>query len=493
MKPSFYSLSSLCSLCCLLCAAPARADEKLPIELPNVVVMGKASTPQTWGTGGSKLPLRPEVRDRITLPAPAEQRASQAFIPATAIEATPSVSLPPIPTLVPVSRHAQGWLGLGTGLEVGGYYGIQENGLATIQGQAALSSGWSALALEAQLDRGIPASARYDYRGWEQGKANRFSLGATTEQLPFRASLESGLGWLPGDRVWELGGTGEWHPFLSVEHQPTVSLDVGRQTTLTRGDWTVRLSGQDRWQWDPQWSLTGGATLGTLKGQAHLDPKLVLDWRPLPSSSLALTLAQETTFPAFDTLYLSRLWIEGTPDLLSEHQTSAEVSGGHLIDKDVYLQGTAKYAKGERLIALQTTGTTWRYRNLPDSQDVWEGNVTLQFLQPEHTNKLSYHLETLDPLGAASQRIGLARDGKIQSFSYEFGSDLAWEQLGSFQTGGNPEAGWQWLLRGQVVYPLDPNWQVYLSAQDFSLLEKQPLAHFFTPLSLLAIGVKGVF
>lgn len=490
MKPSFYSS---CSLCLLLCAAPARADEKLPIELPNVVVKGKASTPQTWGTGGSKLPLRPEVRDRITLPPPAEQRASQALIPTTAIEATPSVSLPPIPTLVPVSRHSQGWIGAGTGLELGGYYGIHENGLATIQGQAALSSGWSALSLEGNLDRGIPSHARYDYRGWEKGGTNRFDVGGSLEQENLRASLESDLGWLPGDRVWEANGTAEWHPFLSLEHQPTVSLALGRQTTLTRGDWTMRLSAQDRWQWDPQWSLTGGATLGTLKGQNHLDPKLVLDWRPLPSSSLALTLKQETSVPSFGTLYLSRLWIEGNPDLLSEHQTSAELSGGHLVDRDVYLQGTARYAKGERLIALQTTGNTWRYRNLSDAQDVWEGNCTLQFLQPEHTNKLSYRIETLDPLGAASQRVGLARDGKIQGFSYEFGSDLAWEQLGAFQTGGNPEAGWQWLLRGQVVHSLDPNWQVYLSAQDFPLLEKQPLAHFFTPLSLLAIGVKGVF
>ncbi|HEY9766331.1 MAG TPA: TonB-dependent receptor [Chroococcales cyanobacterium] len=480
----------------LLFALPAFAEDKLPVDLPDVVVTGKGATP-VWGTGGEKINLRPELRPEINMPFPTVKRATAEMVALTSVEATPSIRANPEKLFLPGNDRAEFWLGAGNGLDAGGYFARRSGDLfGLLKTEARLTPGWSDLSLDGTLDlAGKPLMARFLSQSEQSDNRTLGEMKGAWTQDKMRADAFVSSGKVLSENLWEFGGSWGWKPELSSpDHRPSLRAEIGRQGTSTRTDLLASLAGGDTWQLSPDWSLAASLETGNQKNQFFFDPKIGAEWRPSESASLALSLGSQIFSPSFEELYLSRQRVRANPDLLPERRPLVlELAGGTLLDKEVYFNGLLRYSKSNGSILPQLSGNYWLPQNLADCQDRFEGQGVLQFVGLEQSDKISYRIATLNPVGEASQQVGASRQGQWEGFQYEAGTALRWQQLGSFQTGSGQQAGWQWLVNCQVARSLDPTWLVYLSGSDLPIFSKQPANNYFTPLSLLAIGVKAVY
>ena len=422
------------------------------------------------------------------------------MVPQTSLQATPSIRVEPEKLSLPGDDRAEFWLGAGNGLDLGGYFARRSGDLfGLLKSEAKITSGWSDFSLDGTLDfAGKPLTARFLSQSEKSDNRTLGEMKGAWTQPQMRADAFVSSGKVLSENLWEFGGVWGWKPQLSSpDHQPSLRVGLGRQGTNTRSDFLVSLNAGDTWHLSPHWSLDAALETGSQKSQFFLNPKIGAEWRPTESSNLALSLGSQIFAPSFEELYLSRQWARANPDLLPERRPVVlELAGGTLLDKldkEVYFNGLLRYSRSNGSILPQLSGNYWLPQNLADSQDRFEGQGVLQFVGLEQSNNVFYRIATLNPVGEASQQVGASRQGRWEGFRYEAGTSLRWQQLGSFQTGSGQQAGWQWLVNCQVARPLDPTWLLYLSASDLPIFSKQPANNYFTPLSLLAIGVKAVF
>lgn len=480
----------------LLCLAlPAMAEEKLPIELPNVVVKGKAEV--TPLKGGTKVAPHPEIH-RINLPEADVPRASSGRVAQAELGATPSLSVASESFQPPCQQYQEVFAGIGNGLDLGFYAGRQwgEN-LGIVSGEGQLTFGWTQLALKGMGQyQGTPLEMLY----------RRNSQGTDLQEYAHVAAhhtfgeVETDLGGSLGrvlsgtqNSMWEITSHLAYHPTLHEDHVTDVRGTFGAQSTTGKTDGLALVTLEDRWQFAPEWSLWGALDMGTLRGVGLVDPGLRLSYRPDPETEATFAALFKTEMPSYEDLYFSRFKVQQNSTLLPQHRGGVELSLSKYFSGDLYLNGVARYGRLNRGIVYVDQGGYWTPTNT-QLQNAWglEANVS-QSLQ-DRTERLVFRFSGLQDTGSLEQRLGYSHDHSWGAWTFTVAPSLTWQQLGTLQTGlAATSAGFQALLDCRVGYNLNSDWQIFGSAEELPLLQQQPAPNYFTPATLALLGVKVRF
>lgn len=479
----------------LVMAMPALAEEKLPIELPNVVVRGKTEVAPL--KGGTKVSPHPEIH-RINLPEADVPRASSGRVAQAELGATPSLSVASESLPVSCDQYQEVFAGIGNGLDLGFYAGRQwgEN-LGIISGEGQLTLGWTQLALKGLGQyQGTPLELLYRRNSQSTDLQEYAHLAAHHTFGDVETDLGASLGRVLGgtqNAMWEVASHLAYHPVLHEDHISDVRGTFGVQSTTGKTDGLAMVTLEDRWQFAPEWSLWGGLDLGTIRGIALADPGIRLSYRPEPEMEATVAALFKTEMPSYEELYLSRFRVQQNSLLLPQHRGGLEVSLSKYFAGDLYLLGVARYGKLNNGIVYTEQGGYWTPNNA-QLQNAWGVEANLSQSLQDRTERLVFRLSGLQDTGSIEQRLGYSHDQSWGAWTFTVAPSLTWQQLGSFQTGlAASSAGLQALVDCRIGYRLNSDWQIFGSAEELPLLQQQPAPNYFTPATLALLGVKVRF
>lgn len=525
-------------------------DEKLPVDLPAITVIGHRTHPDA--RSGSKLAPN-TAAELMALPPPPPERATDDFLsrmrlstpqpPTAAIDLEPRGDRQPFTQIwgelggMPAPGLARYDLGLSHGREIGPALSLTD-----LRAYASQLDQWSILKASERLSWGATSWANFSYRRdqetpgvesalQEGGGADArwtenqlaFKLGAHLGHVqvwPIEAQASNSVPLVAStDETWmyDLAGAATYTPALGwAGHSPDVRLLLGDQGTTETGlsGWSaprVELGARDTWIVQPAWGLTYGLAATTMGQADYLDPAVKVDFRPgghasegaqgLVSESptdLWVSASTRTDLPDFARLYLDRLQVAGNGDLRPE-RTQPEVALGASERFSDKLYGDASLTFGNVLDFIylaQTPQGLWQPRNFASWQGVYDVRAGAQYLWTDG-NIWHFDLDvqqaaalgqTLESIGATHQSRWL--DGKL---TLSLGTSLQYVQLGPSQTFG-PGNGLAWLANWQVGYMIAPNWQLYASGDDWHVVTaEEPGPGYFATPALASGGLKVSF
>lgn len=298
--------------------APAKPVEKLPIDLPELKVIGHEVKPDV--TAGSKLPLDASA-SVAALPPPVPARATTELLDKLRLPVPP----PPDAELDSVSPsdrvpYSSLWGGLGAlplaGVQLGSYdfgfyHGRKVGPVLSITDLSLGSHGldrWSSLRLDQQVawsdkawatlavrrDQQTPGSASALQEGvmvqasWAEGPIS-FHLDGAGGHLESSAGAASGVAGAGPDSTWQygIGATLDFEPDLWFDdHLVKLGLQLGHQAAAgPGGGWSSPLlaaKATDRFHPFDRFSVDADLGLTLFRQASYVNPALRVGFRPGP-------------------------------------------------------------------------------------------------------------------------------------------------------------------------------------------------------------------
>ncbi|HEY9900140.1 MAG TPA: hypothetical protein V6D00_13260 [Pantanalinema sp.] len=509
--------------------------EKLPVDLPSVLIRGEDETAGPLLPGNKLSPDEPGAMP-FTLPRPRTALDLDRYLAQASESVTPSIAGPREAAAVPRSGYGEGRLGT-LGLhryDLGAYLGRAialpvglpldaMTALGEIEGQTGagvtpvpgdwsrwhlgLSAASESLAAGLAMDRRATTVAP----GTGDALAEGLSLNGRYRLAEVNLRLEASGGRVAGPAslgidsgVGQGALAGTWRPELGLADQTVeVAASIGHRRTEKRSDALVYVAASDEWAFMPRWSLNASLGLGHLYERGVIDPGLAVRYRPSDATELAAGLRAQTTMPTFEALYLSRRFVAGNGALVDQRvPLRLDLSGSHRLDDRWFTQASLSYLAAERWIAWRAMpGATglWQPFNPGLSGDfgsatqhATEGELAVQYRAWDDAGqRFFYRWQTVQPLGEIRQEAGTAHESTWLSgkLKVDLGASVVLQQLGEGQTSAQTATGYQALLKGQGTYRLTPDLALYLRADALPLKQEQPALNFFAPDALCVAGV----
>ncbi|MBU6429870.1 MAG: hypothetical protein KGR26_12730, partial [Cyanobacteria bacterium REEB65] len=312
----------------LASASAGLPDEKLPVELPAITVIGHQGELPDAGSGRK---LAPDAAAQLRiLPPPAPDRATNDFLSQLEL-AVPHAPLPGANLPNPSDRQplTQAWGALGSlpllfggpRYDFGLSHGQAFGSLISLTDLAANSNGldqWSSLQAQERLAWGDDGWAQLSYRRNQQAPGSQTSLqeGGAAEadwqqdRLKLHLGLDLGhvqvwpveaLGTAPSvsslDESWlyDVGAMGSYSPDLRWPgHALRLTGILGQQGSSETGlaGWSaphVAAGASDTWSINPLWGLQYGLGAATMRQVTYLDPRAKLLYHPGAAADLSAT------------------------------------------------------------------------------------------------------------------------------------------------------------------------------------------------------------
>lgn len=492
--------------------------EKLPIDLPSVIIRGEDESAAPLKDGVKVAPVDPKA-PLSELPNAPSAKAPGAL--ELAIEAL-KPNLAPRQEQLPKPRTDWTELQLGVGglYELGLFHGREIAGAVT-QTQLGLDSAqpWlrARLGLNATWNLATAGLALQHYHedvpGGEPVTIQSMDLGGswTRDDLVTQANVEMGRVMAPAnfnnglaqdEDTWtrdiEAGAT--WKPVLHPDHVSELSATLGHRETERRSDPTFYLRAFDHWTITPKWSLEAGLGGGLFVGMPVLDPLVRVSYRPDDPTEISFGLTSGTEMPGFEDLYLSRRLSEGNGGLLPQRSAViASLSASHRLNDLWYATGEISYQRVDRFIFWEDADQDglWRPVNtaLGSSQDVWGAELGASYqIGSVGTQRFHYRVRSAQPLGFVYQEAGAVHQRTLiaDKLTMEAGAAIALDQLGAAQA-NTVSSGWQILVNAGLNYRLTDRIGLYGKLQDLPVAMRSPSGNYYAPFGLALIGATVEF
>lgn len=509
-------------------AEAAKPDaQKLPVDLPSIVIHGEDETAGPLLPGNKLSPDEPGAM-AFTLPKPKTALDLDAYLAQASESVRPTIR-PASESLSPATLDYRelrlGSSGL-TRFDLGAYVGhafgpdflpFSVTALADLDGQ--MSDEWSnwALRAEAAASESVGASLKLQHRSSLLSPGESLAQGAELSgryQLgPYALTcdLESGRVMVPtaaaaDSSSWRgaLGGT--YHPDLPwTEHLVELAGTLGARATDKRLDPVVYLKASDRLEILDNWALGLSLGVGQIGSGLVADPGLEVQYHPSETSELAASVRSETLLPTFSELSLSRRMVAGNGALVEQRVPwRFDLSGTQRLSDRWYAHAAASYLAAERIISWrQLPPSLWQPYNpgmAGDSGSMAQGITQAQLdaqyqAWDEGSQRFYYRWRTVQPLGEVSQEAGTVHQstwlhGKLL---LDIGGAISLQQLGLGQIQKSSATGWIAVVEGAITYRLNDHVAAYARIDAWPLQLQQPAANFFAPDSLAVLGVSVGF
>lgn len=521
---------------------PAKAEakpsldsaEKLPVDLPSVLIRGEDETAGPLLPGNKILADEPGAMP-FTLPRPRTALDLDRYLAQASESVSPSI-VPPRERLA-APRPGYGEVRLGTlGLhryDLGAYLGREVvmpvgaivNGgtlLGELEGQTGatatpVSGDWSrwAMRLSAATESAgasLALNRRSSMLTPSAGDAvaeamqldGRYRLDAVDLRLKAgggRLTAPQSLG--IDSQVAQGMLAGSWKPALGlVDQEVQLDASLGQRQTEKRSDALLYLTASDAWAFMPRWSLNASLGLGYLYERGVVDPGLSLRYFPSDATEVSAGLRAQTTMPSFEALYLSRRFVAGNGSLVDQRAPLRfDLAGSHRLDDRWFAEASLSYMAAERWIAWRAmpgASGLWQPFNPglsgdlgSASQHATEGQLAVQYRAWDDAGqRFFYRWQTVQPLGEIRQEAGTAHESTWLSgkLKLDLGASVVLQQLGQGQTSAQTATGYQAVVRGQGTYRLTNDLAFYLRADALPLAQEQPALNFFAPDALAVLG-----
>lgn len=499
-------------------AESEKAMDKLPVELPSVIIRGEDESVAPLKGGVKLTPLDPKA------PLPALPAAPNAKAPGAlelAIEnLKPNFTPPPEELPVPRKDWTELQLGVGALYELGLFHGREIAGAVT-ETQLALDSAqpWmrARLGIDATWNLATAGLGLRHYHenvsGGERLLVQSMTLGANWQRddLLTEADFELGRiqappsndnGVLLSQNTWTraVQAGALWKPAIHPEHVPEFSATLGQRDTERRSDATVYLKAFDHWTITPKWSVEAGVGGGLFVGMPVLDPLARLSYRPDDPTEISLAVTSGSEMPGFESLYLSRRHSAGNGALLPQRSmVISTLSASHRLSDLWYATAVLDYQRVDRFIYWEDTDRDglWRPVNtaLGATQNVFGGELSARYeIGAVGSQRFHYRLRSAQPLGLLYQEAGATHQRTIiaDRLTVEAGAAVAIDQLGSAQANIG-SSGWQFMANASVNYRLNERIGLYGKLQDLPLATRQPSPGYYAPFGLALIGATVEF
>lgn len=495
------------------------AADKLPVDLPSVVIRGEDESVAPLKGGVKLTPNDPKAPLSQLPPAP------NAKAPGTlelAIEALRPDFAPPPETLTAARKDwTELQLGGGALYELGLFHGREVAGAVT-ETQLSLDSAlpWmrARLGIDATWNLATAGLGLRHYHedvpGGERLFVQSADLGGNwqREDLLTEGSLEFGRVQAPASQsngliqdqgTWTraLSAGALWKPQIHAAHVSELSATLGHRETDRRSDPTFYLRAFDHWTIDPRWSVEAGLGGGLYVGMPVLDPLVRVSYRPDDPTELSLGLTSGSEMPTFERLYQSRRLAEGNGGLLPQRSgIIASMSASHRLNDLWYATAGLDYRSAERYIYWEDSDQDglWRPANtaLGASQNVWGGELSARYqIGAVGSQRFHYRFRSVRPLGAVMQEAAAVHQRTLipDRLSVEAGAAIVLDELGADQTAGIATSGWQITATALVNYRLTERIGLYGKLQDLPLANRQPSLSYYAPFGLALVGATVEF
>lgn len=515
--------------------------EKLPVNLPSVLIRGEDETAGPLMPGNKLNPDEPGAMP-FTLPRPKTaldldyylSRASESVSPN--LHAVKERLATPLPGYQQIRLGSSGPHRYDLGAYAGQTYALppgqlveRVTAIGELEGRTGSTWGravndWSTWGLRLKATGTSEATASLDAMALGLKLAHRstlytltdayaqgMDLGAKATEGSFGLQLDSSLGRVGtptavGLDTFTLDGSlsGSWRPDLgSLPHQAEVGVLLGSHRTDKRLDWNAYVRATDDWGLRPDLTLTAMLGMGSLYGSWIADPGIGLKYQPSATTELAAALRSETWLPTFTELYLARRYVAGYGELLDQRvPLRVDLKASHRLDDRWHARAEASYLMAARWIA---------WREAPGAQGLWqpynpglandagtrEQGVVLGELAAQYqawdagSQNFYYRWRSVQPLGEIVQEAGTAHHsvwlrGKL---TLDLGGSILLQQLGFGQVAKASATGWQALVHGKASYQLTDTMSAFVRAEALPLKQDQPALNFFAPDTLAVTGI----
>ncbi len=495
-----------------------KAPEKLPVDLPSVIIRGEDETAAPLKGGTKVAPVDPRA-PMSQLPSAPSAKAPGAL--ELAIEKL-DPNLAPQAEAMPTPRTDWTELQLGVGglYELGLFHGREIAGAVTesqlgldsalpwLRARVGLNATWNLA--RAGLDlrhyhEDIPGGERLTIQSMDlDGSWTRDDL-QTEGALEFGhllAPANTNNGLAQDEDTWTRAvvAGAVWKPQLHPDHVPELGASLGHRETDRRSDATVYLRAFDHWTITPRWSVEAGLGGGLYVGMPVLDPMARVSYRPDDPTEISFGLTSGSAMPGFEELYLSRRLSEGNGGLLPQRsEVIATLSGSHRLNDLWYATAELSYQKVSRFIYWEDADQDglWRPVNAPlgAGQDVWGGDLSATYqIGAVGTQRFHYKLRSAAPMGLLTQEAGAVHQRTLiaDKLTMEAGASILLDQLSAAQVNA-PSSGWQILANAGLNYRLNDRIGLYAKVQDLPLAVRPPSFNYYAPFGLALIGATVEF
>lgn len=521
---------------------PLDGAQKLPVDLPSMIIRGEDETAGPLMPGNKLKPDEPGAM-AFTLPRPQTALDLDYYLSRASESVTPNLYAvkerlaSPLPGYQQVRLGTSGPHRYDLGAYAGRTFDLAPGGLVEhltaigeLEGRTAATwdralSDWSSWGMRfkaagtseatSSLDS-VAASLRLAHRSTlyalaADDYAQGLDLDARATEGPFGLQVASSLGRVGtpasvGLDTHTVDGalSGAWHPDLGAwPHRAEVGVRLGNHRTDKRLDWNAYVRAADDWALRPDLTLTAELGLGSLYGSWVADPGLGLKYQPSSTTELAASFRSESSLPTFSELYLSRRFVAGYGELMDQRvPLRLDLTASHRLGDRWHARAEASYLMADRWIA---------WREAPDSPGLWqpynpglandagsraqgafEGELSAQYQTWDAgSQNFYYRFRAVQPLGEISQEAGTAHHsvwlrGKL---SLDLGGSVVLQQLGYGQVSKTTATGWQALVHGQASYQLTETMAAFVRAEALPLKQDQPAPNYFAPDTLAVTGL----
>ncbi len=530
-------------------AAPKPAldsAEKLPVNLPSVLIRGEDETAGPLLPGNKLNPDEPGAMP-FTLPRPKTALDLDYYLSRASESVSPDLHAVKEQLASPLPGYQQ--LRVGTSgphrYDLGAYAGQtfslapgqlveRVTAIGELEGRTGSTWGralndWSSYGLRLKATGTSEATSSLDalalglkvahrstlYTPLADAYAQGMDLGAKATEGPFGLQVDTSLGRVGtptavGLDTFTLDGSvaGSWRPDLGAwPHVAEIGMLLGNHRTDKRLDWNAYVRATDDWALRPDLTLTAQLGLGSLYGSAIADPGLGLKYQPTSTTELAAQVRSETWLPTFTELYLSRRYVAGYGELLDQRvPLRVDLTASHRLGDRWHARAEASYLMADRWIA---------WRQAPDASGLWQpynpglandagsrrqdavlGELSAQYQAWDSgSQNFFYRWRSVQPLGEIAQEAGTAHHsvwlrGKL---SLDLGGSILLQQLGYGQVAKASSTGWQALVHGKASYQLTDSWSAFVRAEAVPLKQDQPAPNYFAPDTLAVTGISFGF
>ena len=523
----------------------AARGEKLPVNLPPVIVRGEETFSGTLVTGNK---LAPDLSSgRLPFPRPPRPGLMlESYLGPAPETASPSIVLPVERPATPTENLGEWSIGTSgphrylLGLELGRTL----SGTTTGLDQDTLLLG----TVKGSLGHAYSASVG-DWSRWDADFLAGARPGSTGSITPFRAALrvrshDTQIG-LDGSRASAAAGrlslsdqAPDWTGHLNLEAgqaraseanaDPTrwwdgrldwtradawslgeqllsVHADTGTRWNAT-GNWSGYLRGslEDRWPAAPGWTIIGNLDLGRATEEWIADPRLTLDYEPRPDTRLTIRSGAWHEFPWWGDLATSRRWSSLDPVLRDVRvRAGAEVSGNQRLDDTWSLDGQVSYAWVDGWLAWRQDPASGLWQPFHAGSGA-AGNVGQGVLRGEARatylawagapHVFGYRFRSVQPLGELWQELSLGHESRWWDDRLELRLSGRAElvELGALQV-GTAQAGSQMSMDARISWRVQPGWSTWIEAMAWPVQQRQVAGTYFAPDTLLTLGLSLEF
>jgi len=494
------------------------APEKLPVDLPSVIIRGEDESAAPLKGGVKVAPVDPKAPFSQLPNAPSAKAPGALEL---AIEKI-NPDLAPRQETMPTPRTDWTELQLGVGglYEFGLFHGREIAGAVT-ETQLSLDSAlpWmrARLGLNATWNLATAGLGLQHYHedvpGGEQVLVQSMNLGGTWQRddLFTQAEIETGRlhapanlvnGFPQDENTWTRGlvAGATWKPVLHSDHVSELSATLGHRETERRSDSTFYLRAFDHWTLTPKWSVEAGLGGGLYVGMPVLDPLARVSYRPDDPTEISFGVTSASEMPGFENLYLSRRLSEGNGGLLPQRSAViATLSGSHRLNDLWYATGELSYQRVERFIYWEDVDQDglWRPLNtdLGASQDVWGAQLGARYqIGSVGAQRFHYKFRSAQQLGLVYQEAGAMHERTLipDRLTMQAGAAIAIDQLGAAQV-NTASSGWQILANAGLNYRLNDRIGLYGKLQDLPLAVRPPSLNYYAPFGLAILGATVEF